>query len=118
MTKQDAIKLIDTTFNQKFDESNFLKFIKNFLNDTIEKENVYRGNYIKEAFREHIAQYKRIGKYIDPNADEVDILIVEVKDHSKLDKARTTLRNFVISHLDNFEKDYALVAFYGVWLEG
>jgi hypothetical protein len=39
-------------------------------------------------------------------------LIVEVKDQTKLDKTRTALRNFVISHLDSFEKDYALVAFY------
>lgn len=118
MTKQEAITLIEDTFNKKFDEDRFLRFAKNLLNDTADRENVYRGNYIKDAYKEHIAQYKRIGKYTDPNGDEIDILTVEVHDHSKLDKARTALRNFVITHLDNFEKDYALVAFYARSDEG
>lgn len=118
MTKQEAIHLIEDTFNKKFDEERFLRFAKNLLNDTADRENVYRGNYIKDAYKEHISQYKRIGKYTDPNGDEIDILTVEVHDHSKLDKARTALRNFVIAHLDNFEKDYALVAFYARSDEG
>jgi hypothetical protein len=76
------------------------------------KYNEYHGQYIKDAFKDHIKQYKRIGKYTDPNGDALDVLIVEVKDQTKLDKTRTSLRNFVINHLDSFEKDYALVAFY------
>jgi hypothetical protein len=72
----------------------------------------YRENLIKESFRSHIAQYTRIGKYTDPNGIALDVLAIEVQDDSKLDKARTSLRNFVIDHLEKFEKDYALAAFY------
>lgn len=112
MNSQEAADLIKNTFDQSFDEDRFTLFVKNLLNDVETKHNAYRGNLIKESFREHIVQYKRIGKYLDPNNEALDVLLVEVADQSKLDKARTTLRNFVISHLDNFEKNYALVAFY------
>ncbi len=112
MNSPEAVRLIENTFDHAFDESRFTLFVKNLLNDVETKHNTYRGNLIKESFREHIVQYKRIGKYVDPENEALDVLLVEVADQSKLDKARTTLRNFVISHLDNFKKSYALVAFY------
>jgi len=112
MDKNSAINLIENTFNAKFEESRFTLFIKNLLNDVEPKSNAYSGNYIWDDHKEHINTYKRIGKYIDPEGDALDVLIVEVKSVTKLEKARTTLRNFVIKHLSKFEKDYALVAFY------
>lgn len=113
MQKQEAITIIENTFSGAFNEANFTLFVKNFLNDLdTTKYNEFHGSYIKDAFRNHIKKYKRIGKYTDPNGDAMDVLIVEVADQYHLDHARTSLRNFVISHLDSFEKDYALVAFY------
>ncbi len=113
MNSHEAQNIIESTFNASFSERKFTLFIKNLLNDIdTTKYNEYHGQYIKDAFKDHIRQYKRIGKYTDPNGDALDVLIVEVKDQTKLDKTRTSLRNFVISHLDSFEKDYALVAFY------
>jgi hypothetical protein len=113
MQKQEAITIIENTFSGAFNEANFTLFVKNFLNDLDStKYNEFHGSYIKDAFRNHIRKYKRIGKYTDPNGDAMDVLIVEVADQYHLDHARTSLRNFVISHLDSFEKDYALVAFY------
>ncbi len=113
MQKQEAQNIIESTFNASFSEEKFTLFIKNLLNDIdTTRYNEYHGQYIKDSFKEHIKQYKRIGKYTDPNGDALDVLIIEVKDQTKLDKTRTSLRNFVINHLDKFEKDYALAAFY------
>lgn len=113
MQKKEAAQLIESTFNQAFDEARFTLFIKNLLNDVdTNKRNEYSGNLIKDAYKEHVSSYKRIGKYIDPDGEAMDVLIVKLHDQSKLDKARTALRNFVITHLDSFEKDYALVAYY------
>src|SRR5665647_254253 len=112
MDKKTAINLIEDTFNEKFDENRFELFAKNFLNDMEPRNNSYAGQYLWDDHKEHINSYKRIGKYIDPNGDALDVLIVEVKSVSKLEKARTALRNLVIKHLNKFEKDYALVAFY------
>ncbi|WP_163377800.1 Eco57I restriction-modification methylase domain-containing protein [Cyclobacterium sp. SYSU L10401] len=113
MKRPEAIKLIESTFNQAFDEDRFTLFIKNFLNDIdTNRYNEFKGAYVKEAYRDHVTQYKRIGKYIDPEGEALDVLIVELKDQSKLDRTRTALRNFVLTHLEQREKDYALVAFY------
>lgn len=112
MDKKAAIQLIENTFNARFDEDQFALFIKNLLNDTEPKSNTYSGNLIWDDHKEHINSYKRIGKYVDPEGDAMDILIVEVKSVSKLERARTALRNFVIKHLSKFDKDFALVAFY------
>ncbi|MCM5664267.1 Eco57I restriction-modification methylase domain-containing protein [Galbibacter mesophilus] len=118
MDKNSAINLIDKTFNNAFDEAQFTNFIQNLLNDFEIKPNKYSGNTIWEDQRDHVSYYKRIGKYIDPEGEALDVLIVQVKNVSKLERARTALRNFVIKHLNNFEKDYALVAFYSKEDEG
>jgi Alw26I/Eco31I/Esp3I family type II restriction m6 adenine DNA methyltransferase len=112
MDKRTAQELIEKTFNNAFSEEQFTVFAKNLLNDFEYKGNRYRGNLIWDDHKEHINSYKRIGKYIDPDGEALDVLIVEVKSLYKLERARTALRNFVIKHLSKFEKDYALVAFY------
>ena len=112
MDKKTAQELIEKTFNNAFSEEQFTVFTKNLLNDFGDKDNRYSGNLIWDDYKEHINTYKRIGKYIDPDGEALDVLIVEVKSVTKLERARTALRNFVIKHLSRFEKDYALVAFY------
>lgn len=112
MNTRTATKLIEDTFNAAFDESQFTQFIQNLLNDVEPKNNRYSGISLWEDYREHINGYKRIGKYVDPDGEALDVLIVEVKTITKLQRARTALRNFVIKHLSKFDKDYALVAFY------
>lgn len=112
MDKKTAQELIEKTFNNAFSEEQFTVFAKNLLNDLEDKDNRYSGNLIWDDYKEHINTYKRIGKYIDPDGEALDVLIVEVKNVTKLERARTALRNFVIKHLSKFEKDYALVAFY------
>ena len=120
MDKKIAQQLIEATFNDSFSEERFTVFIKNLLNDLEQGEKVktYSGNYIWDDYKEHINTYKRIGKYIDPDGEALDVLIVEVKSVTKLERARTALRNFVIKHLSRFDKDYALVAFYSKEDEG
>lgn len=112
MDKKAAQQLIENTFNEAFNEDKFTIFAKNLLNDLEPKSNFYTGNLIWDDYKDHINSYKRIGKYIDPEGEALDVLVVEVKSVSKLERARTVLRNFVIKHLSKFEKDYALVAFY------
>lgn len=112
MDKKTAQELIEKTFNNAFSEEQFTVFARNLLNDLEDKHNQYRGNLIWGDYKEHINAYKRIGKYVDPDGEALDVLIVEVESVTKLERARTALRNFVIKHLSKFEKDYALVAFY------
>lgn len=119
MDKKRAITTIEKTFDKAFNKKDFSEFIQNLLNDIdTSKYTEYKGNLIKDAFKDHIAQYIRLGKYTDPNGDALDVLMIEVKEERKLDQARTSLRNFVINHLKTFDKRYALAAFYSKSDEG
>lgn len=114
MEKKEATQLIEKTFNARFDLEQFTFFLKNLLNDYDEqKERDWaQGNYIYESFREHINRFKRLGIYTDPEGNEMEILVIETKATSKLERARTSLRNFVIKRLNDKGRDYALAAFY------
>ncbi|MBM4146669.1 MAG: class I SAM-dependent DNA methyltransferase [Nitrospira sp.] len=113
MNKQEAVTLIKETFNNPFDEDRFRLFSKNLFNELDEsKAFAYHGQYIPDSFKDHIRQYKRIGKYTDPGQTELDVLVVYLKKETSLERARTMQRNFVAHYLKNRgEKDAAIVAF-------
>ena len=57
-------------------------------------------------------RYERLGTYTSPDNEKLDVLIVYLTTESKLERARTAIRNFVADHLKNRdEKQAALVAF-------
>ncbi|TNJ35936.1 Eco57I restriction-modification methylase domain-containing protein [Prosthecochloris vibrioformis] len=112
MDKQQAQELIEKLFTTAFDRDSYQHFLRNLLNNYEPRDAHYTGNYIPDAFKQHINQYWRIGKYVDPEDEELDLLVVEVKSLTKLERARSSLRNFAISRLKQFEKESSLIAFY------
>jgi adenine-specific DNA-methyltransferase len=111
MERIAAQNLIENTFNFPFDEEKFRRFARNLLQDIDESTFDYKGNLIPKAFQSHISQYKRVGKFADPNHYEIDVLVVKLKEGARLDYARTLQRNFIANYLDNKERDAAIVAF-------
>lgn len=113
MNRSEARSLIAQTFTQAFDKGCFGAFVVNVLNDIDEsKASVWNSQYIKDAFKEHVNRYERLGTYTSPEKEKLDILIVHLTKDSKLERARTAIRNFVADHLRTHdEKDTALVAF-------
>jgi len=112
MEKKQAQAIISTLFTQPFDRERYQHFLSNLLNQYEPRSGHYTGNYIPDAFKQHIKQYWRIGKYKDPQGDELDLLVVQVKSLSKLERARSALRNFAVNRLKQFEKEASLIAFY------
>ncbi len=117
MQKHEAQNIIESTFNASFSEEKFTLFIKNLLNDIDLTRMRPWSTLIYDDFKKHIASYRRLGLYIDTEYNEIELLIVQVKDACYLDKARTSLRNFVLKWLQSENnkskpRDYALVAFY------
>jgi hypothetical protein len=112
MDKQQAQTTIRDVLQKPFDREKYINFISNLLNHIERRDVHYSGSLVPEAYRGHINQYWRVGKYVSPDDEQMDVLVVEVKSLSKLDRARTTLRNFAINRLKQFEKDYSLIAFY------
>lgn len=114
MDKQTATKIIVDTFNYPFNDGRFRHFTRNLLND-IDESKVFerKGQIVPESYRNHIKKYKRIGKYTDPDNNELDVLIIHLRRETSLERARTMQRNFTAWYLKNHgEKDAALVAYH------
>lgn len=113
MNRDQAATLIQQTFTHSFEKNRYLEFSRNLLNRIDEeKASAWNSQYIKDAFKEHVQRYERLGTYTSPDDDKLDVLIVHLTRDSKLQRARTAIRNFVADHLKTRdEKEAALVAF-------
>ena len=116
MDQQAAVRLVADTFNRSFDDSRFRVFTRNLLNDIDETKTFeYHGQYIPDSFKQHIKQYKRVGKYVDPEGSSLDVLVVHLRKESALERARTKQRNFIGWYLNggrgDIMRDAALAAF-------
>jgi len=117
MDREAAKRLIRQTLEQPFNRDQFTLFIKNLLNH-LEPAPFPRprtGQLIFEDFRDRIASFDRVGKYTDKDGKKLDVLIVNLKRGSFIDRARATQRKFVAKYLKQSqggqEKHAALVAF-------
>ena len=113
MNRDQSYALIRQTFTQGFDKARFQNFAVNLLNRIDEsKAKAWNNTYVKDAFKNHVNRYERLGTYTSPDKEKLDVLVVHLTQDSKLERARTVIRNFVADHLKNRdEKDAALVAF-------
>ena len=113
MNRNQAYSLIQHTFTHAFDKNRFLSFSHNLLNHIDEsKASLWNSQYVKDAFKSHVQRYERLGTYTTPRKEKLDVLIVHLTRDSKLERARTAIRNFVADHLKTRdEKDAALVAY-------
>jgi type I restriction-modification system DNA methylase subunit len=113
MNREQARALVAQTFTHGFDKARFRNFTFNLLNHVDEsKGQQWNTTYVKDAFKAHVNRYERLGTYASPDKEKLDVLIVYLTSDSKLERARTAIRNFVADHLKTRdEKDAALVAF-------
>ena len=113
MEKTTAKETIEKTFKAKFDKSEYRNFIINLL-DGINKDKAFTcGNaYVQEHYRDYVNSYARVGQYTDPTGKIIDILWVNLKNKTTLERARTTQRNFIADYMKQRQKENILVAFY------
>jgi len=116
MEKQSAIKLIQETFQNPFENGRFSLFLKELFNHIEETPStVYRGNLIPDAYKPYVSTLDRIGKYQDGDGNKIDLLVVHLKKKTSLERARTMQRNFIAWYLNGSRggvlKDAALAAF-------
>ena len=113
MNRDQARDLITQTFTHAFDKSRFGNLAVNLLNRIDESKAFTRNNqYIKDAFKDHVDRFERLGTYTSPDNEKLDVLIVHLTKVAKIERARTAIRNFVADHLKERDgKEAALVAF-------
>ena len=92
MTKDQAKKLVNETLPHRFNRDQFRRFIKELVNRYDDSK---AGSWkIPDAFKEHVESYERLGTFTAAgDGEKVDILIVHLTNDSKLERARTALRN-------------------------
>ena len=114
MDKQQAQNIIKETFENPFEKGSFTGFVKNLLNQIEDASFTYQGIYIPDAYKPYISSLERIGKYSD-GEHQIDILFVQLKKETSLERVRTMQRNFIAWYLNGSRggelKDAALVAF-------
>jgi len=113
MNSAQARQLIKETFTQAFDKARFGNLAVNLLNRIDDSKAFARNNqYIKDAFKDHVDCFERLGTYTSPDNEKIDVLIVHLTKIAKIERARTAIRNFVADHLKERDgKEAALVAF-------
>src|SRR5665213_1951906 len=101
MNRTQARQFVTETFTHAFDKTRFHNFIINVLNRLDEsKAAQWTKTRIKDAFKDHVQWYERLGTYTTPNGETLDVLIVHLTADSKLERSRTSIRNFVADHLN------------------
>lgn len=117
MTATLNTKIVNDTFNKRYNEVQFKIFIKDLLvGANFEKEQMIQ---LPNEYRDFIRSVKRICKYEyeSPEYAEskvLDVLVVKLKKTSSIERARTAQRNYIARYLNmsrNYLKDAALVAF-------
>jgi len=113
LNRDQAYALVRETFTQSFDKIRFRNFAINVLNRIDEsKASQWNSQYVKAAFRDYVQRYERLGTYTSPDRQKLDVLVVYLTADSKLERARSAIRNFVAHHLmTRDEKDAAFVGF-------
>ncbi len=115
MNPEQAHNLVEKTFKHSFDRARFLQFAQELLNHLdISKQKRWSGNVSsKDAFKEKINHYERLGSYRDPNGEDIDVLVIHLKKEATLERGRTSLRNFAADYLTQRNKSAVLAAFVG-----
>lgn len=99
---EQAIALVGQTFHQSFEADRFLNFIRNLVNHLDEtKRTQWAGTFIKQAFKDQVGHYIRLGTYTDPRGERVDVLVIHLSRATTLSRGRVTLRNFVADYLSS-----------------
>jgi hypothetical protein len=98
MNTEQARALVTETFRQKFDDARFLYFIRNLVNHLDESKN-QTWTLKKAAFEDYVNHFTRLGTYIDPVGEKMDVLVIHLRKDTTLARGRVTLRNFVADYL-------------------
>ena len=115
MDKAAAQALVRKTLGAPFDKGRFVLLLKNMLNKFDESKAFHAKGYVKEKFKKTvpvIKTYERVGTYTDSEDKKIDLLVVYLQKENSIERARTSLRNFVADYLkQRGMKDAALVGF-------
>lgn len=104
--------LLEKTFENEFKEDNYKDLVVNLFNRFDFSKECSLKQHFTEDERQKIRDFTYLGTYEDTEKKSLDVLIVELKGGSKVERARSLQRNLIGKYLKGNVKDAALVAFY------
>lgn len=104
--------ILTKTFESEFKEDNYHDLVVNLFNRfNFSKECSLKQHFTKDE-KCKIKDFSYLGTYEDAEKKSLDVLIVELRGGSKVERARSLQRNLIGKYLKGNLKDAALVAFY------
>jgi|GEM_PF-517632 len=104
--------LVQETFENEFNEAHYKEFVKNLFNHfDFSKEHTLKHQF-NNAERQVLNDFTYLGTYKEAEKKCLDVLTVELKSSSKVERARSLQRNLIGKYLKTNIRDSALVAFY------
>jgi len=104
--------LIQRTFENEFKEVHYKELVLNLFNHfDFSNEHTLKHQF-NDAERQALNDFTYFGTYEDAEKKCLDVLTVELKSSSKVERARSLQRNLIGKYLKTNLKDSALVAFY------
>lgn len=111
-TVQDLVR---DTFESDFDREQFGEFVSRLLkNADFNKQFSQSGGNVRQAFRDKVSSFERIAQFTDVDGNKIDVLVVNLKRGSTIERGRTSLRNFAADYLQSdrgLDKAAVLVAY-------
>lgn len=104
--------LVQETFENEFNEAHYKEFVKNLFNHFDFSKEYTLKHQFNDAERQALNDFTYFGTYEDAEKKSLDVLTVELKSSSKVERARSLQRNLIGKYLKTNLKDSALVAFY------
>ncbi len=114
MDKKQKYNLIENLLANRFNIETFKEFTANIINTRVRDRKLSEA--VWKEYRDYIENYQVIGEYSDSNGEEINVIVVKIKEEK--DKiispirARSKQRNFIAKFLHEYDKTGALVAFY------
>ena len=104
--------LVQETFENEFNEARYKELVLNLFNHfDFSKEHTLKHQF-NDAERQALNDFTYFGAYEDAEKKSLDVLTVQLKSSSKVERARSLQRNLIGKYLKANLKDSALVAFY------
>lgn len=104
--------ILTKVFENEFKEDNYKYLVVNLFNRFDFSRECSLKQHFTEDEKQKIRDFTYLGTYEDTERKSLDVLIVELKGGSKVERARNLQRNLIGKYLKGNLKDSALVAFY------
>lgn len=115
MNQVEAYELVKQTFENDFDRQQFGDFINHLLkNADFSKHFTQSGSRVYRVVQDKVSSFERLAQFTDVDGKKIDILIVNLRKDSTIERARASLRNFAAEYLKSdrgIGKEAVLVAY-------